>query len=613
MIPHSNLVGRMCLLGAVCILLSGCAGGRKKNLPSEPRPQPMSAPDLILGNTVGSHTLVSGGEPLRLRGFGLVLGLGENGGSDCPSTIREYLLDYLARELAPRDSSEFHPDFSPREMIDSLDTAVVVVHGLVPAGAPRGTHFDLQIEALGTQARSLEGGVLVFCELKQFDVSAAGKGLVSGRALARARGLVFTSPFESGSEPNPRANPRRGYVLGGGVTLTDRSFRLLLQEPSYWLARSIERRINERFGQHPSIAKAMSMGYLTVTTPPQYADHPNRFLELISHLYMGNTLDQVERRILELSKHLDASEATLNHVALVWEGLGRTVISHIQPLYNHPRPMVQFYAARAGLRLKDVNALATMARIAEDPEHANCLAAVRELGDCEYFQATRRLTKLLDSSDRDIRIAAYEGLLKHKSPAIETHRFISAVDPLQYNLTLDLVESTGAPLLYVSCSLEPRIAVFGRHMPISLPLFYNHPDDCVTLNALQDQGDISVIRRGRDGRLMTEPLSVPPRVGELIQVLADAPTKSRKEPARGVGLNYTNIVQVLDVLCSSGAIQATLVLQKTAITDLLGPLELPERQESDETSPLLDEQTKQADEGDLVPPDEHEDDGQRPE
>ena len=118
---------------------------------------------------------------------GLVIGLGESGGSDCPSTIREYLLDYFAREFAPRDASERRPDFSPKQMIDSLDTAVVEVHGVVPGGAPRGTRFDLQVEAVGTQTRSLEGGVLALCELKRFDVTAAGKGLVGGRTLARAR------------------------------------------------------------------------------------------------------------------------------------------------------------------------------------------------------------------------------------------------------------------------------------------------------------------------------------------------------------------------------------------------------------------------------------------
>jgi len=587
----------VCLVGVASLLWGGCGDGwrRKKDLPPEPRPQPLAAPDAVLDNTVGAYTLVGSGEPLRLRGFGLVIGLGEDGGSDCPSTIREYLLDYLAREFAPRDASERRPDFSPKQMIDSLDTAVVAVHGLVPGGAPPGTRFDLQVEAVGTQTRSLEGGVLALCELKRFDVTAAGKGLVAGRTLARARGLVFTNPFRRMDSPNVQQRLRRGYVLGGGRTLEDRTIRLLLQEPSYWMARRIERRLNERFGQDPPVAKAMSKGYLTLTTPPRYAEQPARFVELATHLYLENTPARVERKLIELSAELDGPDRTLDHISLVWEGMGRTVIPHIQPLYTHADPSVRFYAARAGLHLKDVNALEIMAQVAESPEHACRLLAVRELGECDYPQAGQQLAGLLDSSDQEVRITAYEGLLHHRHPAVETHHFRSALDPTQFSLTLDIVESNGRPLVYVRRMLEPRIAVFGRRTPVSLPLFYNHPDDWVTLNALEEQGDIAVLCRTASGRLMPEPLMVPARVVELIRALADAPVEDDNGGVRGIGLGYTRVVEVLDALCTSGAIPARLALQTTTVADLLGPTEVPERPEADELPPLVDQRPEGVD------------------
>ena len=71
---------------------------------------------------------------------GVEAGLGEDGGSDCPTTIREYLVDYLSREFAPGSSGDRRPKISPERMIDSLDTSVVAVHGLVPAGAPPKRH-----------------------------------------------------------------------------------------------------------------------------------------------------------------------------------------------------------------------------------------------------------------------------------------------------------------------------------------------------------------------------------------------------------------------------------------------------------------------------------------
>jgi hypothetical protein len=579
-------------IGLLALLLSGCGDngwGRRKALPPEPEPRPLPVPHAVLGDTIGAHTLVGAGELQHLRGFGLVIGLGDSGGSDCPSTIREYLLDQLTRAFASPDPGERKPDFSPQEMIDSLDTAVVAVHGLVPAGARQGTPFDLQVQAIDTQTRSLEGGVLVLCELRHFDVASSGKGLVSGRALARGHGLVYTSAF-AGADPSAAQQAvRRGYVLGGGKTLLDRTVRLLLQEPSYWMARKIERRINERFGQDPPVAHAMSRGYLTLTTPPRYADDPARFIELVTHLYLENAPGLVERKLSELSRQLDGPEGTLNHISLVWEGLGRTAIPHLQPLYTHADPAVRFYAARAGLRLQDVNALTPMGQIAESPEHPCRLLAVSELGECDYRQASRQLVRLLDSDDDEVRVKAYEGLLKHKHPAVKTQRFSSMLDPTQVSLALDVVESNGRPLVYVQRMLEPRIAVFGAQMPLSLPLFYNHPDDWVTLNALDEQSDIAILCRTRSGRLMSEPLMVPARVVELIRALADLPVKDDAGHVQGIGLDYARVVEVLDALCTSGAIPARLAVQTTGGVDLLGPAELPERPEGDEPSLLTDQ------------------------
>ncbi len=592
MLRQRRLFGLIQAAGALALILSGCGDsgwGRKKELPPEPAPRRLPAPDAVLGDTIGAHALVGAGEPLHLRGYGLVIGLGDNGGSDCPSTIREYLLDHLTREFAARETGQPKPDFTPQQMIDSLDTAVVAVHGLVPAGARRATRFDLQIQVIGTQTRSLEGGVLVLCELKRFDVASSGRGIISGRSLARARGLVFTDPFRGGGPSIEQQTARQGYVLGGGRTLVDRTVRLLLEEPSYWMARKIERRINERFGQVNSNAKAMSKGYLTLTTPAGYADRPERFIELVTHLYLDNAPQFVERRLGELSRQLDGSDSTLNHISLVWEGMGRTVIPHIQPLYSHARPAVRFYAARAGLRVKDVNALAVMEQIADSPKHVCRLRAVRELGVCDYAQARRGLARLLDSNDHLVRVAAYEGLLKHRHPAVETYRFISALDPMQLNLALDVVESNAPPLVYVRRTLEPRIAVFGRLMPISLPLFYNHPDDWVTLNALEHDGDIAVLCRTRSGRLMTEPLMVPARVVELIRALADLPLEDDDGRMRGIGLGYTRVVEVLDALCNSGAIPAQLAMQTATGSDLLLPTDLPERPEGDEVPLASDE------------------------
>ena len=577
-----------CLAG---LILSGCADGnwgRKREIPPEAPPKPRAAADNVLGDTIGAYTLVGMGQPENLRGFGVVIGLGENGGSDCPSTVREYLLDYMAREFAPRDSSIPRPKYTPAEMLDSLDTTVVSVFGLVPPGAPTGTHFDLHVEAVGTQTRSLEGGVLVLCELKRFGVDVEGKGLVSGRTLARGRGLIYSDSKEDENPEQALQNARRGYVLGGGRTVTNRNTRLMLLEPSYWMARKIRDRINERFRQDPPVADAMSQGYLVLTTPQDYEQDPRYFMDLVSHLYLENNSVQIERKLQLLTRELDGNDETLNHIALVWEALGRTVIPHIQSLYEHANPSVRYYAARAGLRLKDVNAVAPLARIAADPDQSNRLLAVNELGSCDLPLATRRLVDLLNDPDEQVRIAAYKGLLRHPHPRIETRRYLSVQDPTQYNLTLDIVDSKASPLIYVQRTGEPRIAVFGRDTTIVLPIFYNHPGDWVTLNALEDQTDITMLWRTRQGTSTGEPLHIEPKVVALLEALGRLPAGRKNETPAGIGLNYSRIVEVLQTLCGSGSIPAKLVLQPAPLLDMYGPQERPERAETDAPEPTPD-------------------------
>jgi hypothetical protein len=221
------------------------------------------------------------------------------------------------------------------------------------------------------------------------------------------------------------------------------------------------------------------------------------------------------------------------------------------------------------------------------------------------------LARLLDSDDHEVRVAAYQGLLNHNHPAVETLRLNSARDPLQLNLTLDIVESNARPLIYIHRTLEPRIAVFGRRMPVSLPLFYNHPGDWVTLNALEEHGDIAVLCRTPSGRLMPEPLMVPARVVELIRALADLPVEDDDQRIRGIGLDYARVVEVLDALCASGAIPAQLAVQTATGADLLGPAELPDRPEGDEV-PLSTDEWREDGEGVEAEP-ESEPDWQRPE
>ena len=571
------------------VVASGCesgAWGRKKT-PAEPKPESAVPADSILADTVGAYAMMGAAYPLHLRGYGIVVGLGKNGGSDCPTIIRDYLIDVLAREASARNPRRNRSAFSPQRLIDSLDTAVVVVHGIVPPAAPRHTVFDLQVQAVGTQTRSLKGGLLLPCELRRFEATAVGKELVTGPALAYAGGLIYM-PRPDGGGSGTTSNLRRGLVLGGGRTTENRPVRLLMREPSYWMARKIEQRLNERFGRHPAVAEAVSKGYLTLTTPPAYADQPAHFIELATHVYLENSPELADRKLRQLAEHLDEDDTVRNHISLIWEGMGRAVTERIRPLYEHADRGVAFYAARAGLRLGDVNALATLAQAARAADDPHRLDAIVELGHSDYPQAARALAGLLNDRDDVVRIAAYEALREHRYPAIETTAFASTLDPRQTSVILDVVESSGRPLIYAHTSRSPRIAVFGRRTPLVLPLFYNHPDDRVTLNGPKVGGKVSILWQTRSGRIVSKPVVVEPRVVQLIRGLADLPVTDDAGALRGVGLDYDVLLEVLDGLCGSGVIPGRFVLQKTLVENLLAPPERPERPEAAEP-PAVDQ------------------------
>lgn len=574
-------------LAGLLILLAGCNNDTEKKwwfddkkAPPPPEPEVRRAADPVLGGTIGQQVLLGSAEPLRLRGFGVVIGLGENGSRECPTSLREYLIDYLNKEvLAPEGPSGRRSQVSAEAMLDSLDSAVVEVVGDVPAGALRGTPFDIRVEALGgTNTRSLEGGILVPTELRLYEVNPARTGMRFGRPLARARGPIFINPFagEAGS-----GDPRRGVVLGGAVSLDARPVRFLLQEPSYSIARKIESRINERFGIDEEPAEALSKGAVTVRTPRSFAFSPERFIQLASHLYLQNSPGFYERRLRDLQQIVTRPGADYGAIELVWEGIGRVGIEQVQPLYDNPNPLVQFAAAQAGLRLDDVTALPVVAGIAQTAGHPNRIDAIRLLGETRYARAGYHLVGLLDDGDQRVRIAAYEALLKRKHPKIRSIPFAHVIDRLRISFTLDIVESSASPMIYVRRTREPRIALFGRETPVVLPLFYRPQDNCVTLNANGTAEDLTLVFTPRVGPQKTCTIVTAPRVLDLIARLAELPVEGEDGKLRGVGLGYSQVVRILGDLCRDGSIPAAFEVERTDLLEKLGPAPAGERPEAE--------------------------------
>jgi len=578
--PSQSLIGQMprwTRVATLLILLSGCDSFRIIPPPeAAPPPRSPTADDLLLAGTVGAETVVANVDAQPLRGFGLVVGLNGRGSSDCPTVIRDYLVELMTKERQSQGAEQRKKLPSPGELIDSLDTAVVEVVGIVPAGARKGVRFDLEARALlGTSTQSLEGGLLLSTAMRYFNPAASGTGLVEGPVLAQAGGPLFTNPAPEGANPGGKADPRRGRILGGGRSLEERPTRLMLLRPNYQLAQRIERRVNECFGQKPKSAEATSAGYVELHTPAVFARQPERFREVVAQLYVDNRPATVDQKLSGLLQRAVAGGSELERIAATWEGMGRNVTPNLQPFYVNPDPALSYYATRAGLRLGDVAALPVLGGIAASASQELRILAIGELGNCDSPQAVLHLAPLLSDPDHAVRIAAYEAILQRGHPAIRSVTFRHILDQSQINFILDVVDADGPPLIYARRTRLPRLAVFGARLPVTPPVFYVHPDESLTVHTVDGSDDIQVFAKQK-GR-MSEEILLPPRVVDLVTALAELPVRDEAGRLRGLGLPYSRVVQVVATLSQDQTIPAEVVLEEVGPLRPGGPEEAPER------------------------------------
>ena len=144
-----------------------------------------------VAGTVGEYADLVGANPLPVRGYGVVVGLGKNGSSEVPTGLKDQLVQEMSKLGlgSPQAGTE---GLSPSRMLEDKDTAVVVVGGWLPPGAPKGTRFDVMVQALPqTQTLSLVGGTLLGTDLKiALNTPTAVAGKLETWAIAHGEDLL---------------------------------------------------------------------------------------------------------------------------------------------------------------------------------------------------------------------------------------------------------------------------------------------------------------------------------------------------------------------------------------------------------------------------------------
>jgi len=501
------------------------------------------APIAELGTTIGALAEVVTPELIAVEGYGLVGGLNGTGSAECPPRIREYLKQYILTQLPERK-------LDVEKFINSLDTAVVRVEGIISSEALKNENFDVRVVALpGTQTTSLEDGWLYGAELQ-----ARGTFGISTRVLANAEGPIFidkidTPAFAGASLPLRRQGPdtRLGYILAGGRNLEEFKINLLFRRQGYRLTSQVRNLLDERFGY--GTAKAVSPGRIELKVPAKYKGQKPRFISIVKAMYLDYRPEVIEERIKMFVRKLAVSEDK-HESEIALEAIGNASLSKLPVLLNSSDGQVRLRAARCMLNLGSDRGFQALREIALDSSSAYRIEALEAITTAaRRNDATALSRKLLRDEDFDIRIAAYEQLRKLDDIAI-TQRHVAR------SFYLEQIVQAEHKAIFVSRSGQPRIVLFGAPIRCRENIFVQSADGSITIDAPPGQKYVSIIRKHPRRLDVILKLESSFELVDIILKLCEEPLKKDKQARHGLGISYADMIALLKQMCDKGAVSA---------------------------------------------------------
>lgn len=522
---------------AMSALLHGCDENAKNAI------DPTLLKPVQLDATIGSLALLREYGATPVIGHGIVAGLAGTGSSQCDPTLRTMLTKYILQQMPDLT------DFSPNGFINSKDTAVVEIYGIIPSLATKGQRFDLRVHTMfGSQTTSLAGGTLYTADMKELSrflaVNARSRFSVYLRSIATSAGPIFVDRTGDTSSIDENA----GYILAGGIVRNDVQIAVTLLNPNYHTASAVRNRLNERFG--PGTARAISPGEILLQIPPKYGRQKARFLALVSALYLTNSeqlqLQRIEGLIEDLRRARQVQAA-----ATALEAVGKTVADDLMEFLNADSQSVRFHVGRTLLNLGDDRGLWVLREIIADKNSEYRMAAIAAIGySARRKDAIATLTGLLPENSLEVKLAAYEHLRRLDDISVST----TLTDN---GLLVDKVACPGPKMIYAQRKSSPRIVLFGDPIRCEKNFFVNLPDLGIIINAQEGERFVSMLRKFPNRARPFGPIKSTFKVSDIIRTLCDDPdvrNNARKRP--GLGVSYDDAAAILEYMCKIGAINA---------------------------------------------------------
>lgn len=521
-------------------------------------------PNMLRG-TVKQHVAVMGYdatysdtyEPLLAAGYGLVIGLNGTGSNEIPPQVRAHMIADLARR-GMGESTKGWGNLTPEQLIESNDTAVVIVEAVIPQAASgrksargnvrsdhaslQGTMFDVHVFAEPSSATtSLEGGFLLPTFLR---IGQLTTGKSQAREVATASGNLFINPFaEPGAIGKDSVRRTAGRILEGGEVLVNMPMRLILIEPSHTRALMIQTAINrvfpEEFGQDGPTAHGMNDEQIEIRVPPSWKDDVPTFMNLMLHITMRlqnpeSVAINVKRLLLQDPSPKNADAATWR-----WRAIGDRSLVIIRDLYAHPDELPRLAALRAGGGLGDPMSVPYLVEMATaNIGLGSRLDAIDLLADMpQDFRIETGLRPLLNSDDLEVRLRTVEMLASRDDPVIKkftiNKKFDLLLVPSQHNV------------IYVTQTGWPQIILTGK-IEIKRPLTLSAWSNQLLVREIADDPDMLEVRYRNNDLHTTVNETISPDLPTFTMFLAHRPTP--ESPAPGLNLSYSRTIGAIHAL-----------------------------------------------------------------
>ena len=547
------------LMVSCTLALSSCSNIEKADPTLAPKraerpPIPMDV-DPIMRGTVASETIVMGYQPVVVRGYGFVAGLKGTGSRTAPAEVRQYILRDMMR-YGIAESSGNGMELQPEALLNSDNTAIVIVEALIPAGAPRGTQFDVRVYAApGTSTTSLEGGTLWTTDLRP-GVLLVGSREV--RSMAQAKGPIIINPFsDEANRSQTMVNQLSGRILNGGKSTRQLPIKLVMATPSHSRARLIASAINSNYPREPTqrgdTATGMSGELVMVAVPPSWHSRSDEFVELLRHTSIN--VGPIDATATSIARALMNNPGAANSASLRWQALGPKSTIAIRPLYDYPEEQPRFAALQAGARLDDALVVPHLLAMAQSGSTELRVPSIRLLERMKINPAIDLgLRPLLDDSDIDVRLAAYE-VLRARQDLIVQSQMVGK------KFRIDVVPSK-YPMVYVSQSGQPAITIFDDEMKVKTPMSLRAWNGDLLFKGEENEGTLSVFyRRSDNAPPVIDKVGV--KAPELVRFLGH--TTDVANPAPGLGMTYSQTIGALYALSSNGFLAGDFKIEQDRI------------------------------------------------